>query len=144
MPPWPRTARDLERSGCPFCIHTSVRPSEDQVQIFVQGRISRPINGCKLTFHMRMYLYDTSRHIQEPWPHGLYFTVHWFRTRQIIKVKILSKVDSQDLWSSVNGSKLIFHMRWISKRSAGMYKSHDLLTYIPRSAGCKPWPIFHG
>ena len=30
----------------------------DQVKIFVQGRISRPINGSKLIFHMRMYLYE--------------------------------------------------------------------------------------
>ena len=31
----------------------SVRPSVDQVRSFVQGRISRPINGSKLIFHMR-------------------------------------------------------------------------------------------
>ena len=47
-----------------------------EVNIFVQGRISRPINGSKLIFHMRMYLYEPSRNIQEPWPHDLYFTVH--------------------------------------------------------------------
>ena len=45
-----------------------------KVKIFVQGRIS--INGCKFIFHMRMYLYETSRNIQETWPHDLYFTVH--------------------------------------------------------------------
>ena len=37
-----------------------------KVKIFVQGRISRPINGSKLIFHMRMYLYENSRNIQEP------------------------------------------------------------------------------
>ena len=54
-----------ERSGCPY-VHKSVRPSVDQVKSFVHGRISRPINGSKLIFHMRMYLYQTSRNIQEP------------------------------------------------------------------------------
>ena len=46
---------------CPY-----VCPSVDQVKIFVQGRISRSIDGSKLIFHMRMYLYQTSRNIQEP------------------------------------------------------------------------------
>ena len=36
------------------------------VKIFVQVRISRPANGSKLIFHIRMYLYETSRNIQEP------------------------------------------------------------------------------
>ena len=35
-------------------------------KIFVQGRISRFFNGSKLIFHMRMYLYETSRNKQEP------------------------------------------------------------------------------
>ena len=37
-----------------------------KVKIFVQGRILRPINGSKLMFHMRVYLYETSRNKQEP------------------------------------------------------------------------------
>ena len=69
MPARPWLSGDIERSGCP--------PSVDQVNIFVQGRISRPINGSKLIFHMRMYLYETSRNIQEPWPHDLFFPVYW-------------------------------------------------------------------
>ena len=60
MPPRPRPTGAIERAGYPY-----VRPSVDQVKIFVQGRISRPINGSKLTFHLRMYLYETSRNIQE-------------------------------------------------------------------------------
>ena len=74
MPPRPQPTGGIERSGCPYvcaCVH----PSVDQVNIFVQSRISRPINGSKLIFHVMMYLYETSRNIQEPWPHGLYFTV---------------------------------------------------------------------
>ena len=47
-------------------IRAYVLPSVDQVKIFIQGRISRPINGSKLIFHMRMYIYETSRNIQEP------------------------------------------------------------------------------
>ena len=45
------------------------------VKIFVQGRILSSTNGIKLIFHMRMYRYETSRNIQEPWPHDLYFKV---------------------------------------------------------------------
>ena len=44
-------------------LRPSVRPSVDQVKIFGQGRISRP---SKLIFYMRVYLYETSRDIQEP------------------------------------------------------------------------------
>ena len=46
--------------------HRAFGLSIDQVKIFVQGRISRPINGSKLIFHISMYLYETSRNIQEP------------------------------------------------------------------------------
>ena len=100
MPLRPRPARGIERSGCQY-VHTSV----DKVEIFIQGSISRPINGSKLIFHMRMYLYETSRTIQEPWPHDLYFTVHWL---QIIKLKIFIQ---GRILSSTNGGNLIFHMR---------------------------------
>ena len=54
-------AGDKEHSGCAY-----ICPSIDQVKIFVQGRISRHINGSKLIFHMRVYLYETSMNIQEP------------------------------------------------------------------------------
>ena len=64
MPPRHRPAGGIERSGCPY-VRTYVRPSEDQVEIFVKGRISRTINGIKLIFHRRMYLY-LSRNLQEP------------------------------------------------------------------------------
>ena len=37
-----------------------------KVNIFVQGRILSSTNGSKLIFYMRMYLYETSRNIQEP------------------------------------------------------------------------------
>ena len=95
----PRPAGVIERSGCLY-----VRPSVDQVNIFVQGRISKPINGSKLIFHMRMYLYETSRTVQEPIFHGPLTSDFG----QIIKVKIF--VQGRIL-SSTNGSKLIFHMR---------------------------------
>ena len=66
MPPRPRPAGGIERSGCPY-VRTSVHPSVRRPgYIFVQGRISRPINGRKLIFHLRMYLYETSRNIQDP------------------------------------------------------------------------------
>ena len=45
MPPRPRPAGGIERSGCLY-----VRTSVDQVKIFVQGGISRPINGSKFVF----------------------------------------------------------------------------------------------
>ena len=46
-----------------------------KAKIFVQDRILSSTNGSQLIFHMRMYPYETSRNIQEPWPHDLYFTV---------------------------------------------------------------------
>ena len=79
---------------------TGVGPSKDQdlVKIFVQGRISRPINGSKLIFHMRLHLYETSRNIQAPWPHDLYFMVHWLWTlARLPKWRFWSTVESQDL-----------------------------------------------
>ena len=103
----------------------SVCPSVDQVNIFVQGRISRPINGSKLIFHMSMYLFETSRNIQEPWPifHGPLTSDFG----QIIKVKIF--VQGRIL-SSTNGSKLIFQMRmYLYETSRNIHES---------------WPIFHG
>ena len=101
IPPRYRPAGGIERSGCPY-VHTCV----DQVNIFVQGRISRPINGSKLIFHMWMYLYETSRNIQEPRPifHGPLTSDFG----QIIKVKIF--VQGRIL-SSTNRSKLIFYIR---------------------------------
>ena len=36
------------------------------VKIFVQGRILNSTDDSKLIFHMRMYLSETSRIIQEP------------------------------------------------------------------------------
>ena len=61
MPPRPRPAGGIERLGCPY-MHTSV----GKVNIFVQGRILRLINGSKVIFHMDMYLYETNRNVQEP------------------------------------------------------------------------------
>ena len=61
-----------------------------KVKIFVQG--------SKLIFDMRMYLYDTSRNIKEPWPPDLYFMVHrlWTLAR-LSSSKFLSTIESQDL-----------------------------------------------
>ena len=49
-----------------------VCPSIDQVKIFVQGRISRPINGTKLIFHMRMNRYQTNIYISWSTDFGLW------------------------------------------------------------------------
>ena len=181
----PRPAGGIERLGCPY-VCTSI----DQVKIIVQGRISRPINGSKLIFHIRMYLCETSRNIQEPWPvfHGpltsdfgqiikvkifvqsrisspiygsklifhmrmylsetsrrppdLYFMVHWLPTlTRLSRLRFLSKVESQDLLT-VASSYYIWEC--ISMRPAGICKNHDLLTYISWSADFRLWPIFHG
>ena len=51
-----------------------------KLKIFVQGRMLSSTNGSKLIFHMRMYLYEASRNLQEPWPHDLYFTVSKLQT----------------------------------------------------------------
>ena len=44
---------------------TSVLGQIIKVKIFVQGRILSSNNGSKLIFHIRMYLYETSRNVQE-------------------------------------------------------------------------------
>ena len=80
--------------GLSVCVY--IHPSEDQFKIFGQGKISRPINGSKLIFHMRIYLYEPSRNIQEPWPHDLYFMVQWLRTlARLSRLRFLSKVEAQ-------------------------------------------------
>ena len=77
-----------------------------KVKIFVQGRILSPINGTrsKLIYHMRMYLYETSRNIQEPWPifHGLLTSD--FGQFLMVKIFVIGR-----FLSSVDGSKLIFY-----------------------------------
>ena len=125
--------------GLSVCAYVCL--SEDQVKIFGQSRISRPVNGSKLIFHMRIYLYETSRNIQEPWPHDLYFMVHWLWTlARLSRLRFLSKVESQDLLMVAS-----WYFIWgISMRPAEIYKSHDLLTYISPSANFRLWPIFHG
>ena len=85
---------------------------------------------------MRMYLWDQQDYTRAmaSWPifHGPLTS----DLGQIIKIKIIVQ---DRLLSSANGSKLIFHMG-----PAGIYKSHDLLTYISRSADFRLGPIFHG
>ena len=82
---------DLNRGhrGFGLSVRAYLRPSVDQCSI------SRLINGSKLIFHMRMHLNETSRNIQEPWPHDIYFTVHCPRTlARLSKLRFLSKVES--------------------------------------------------
>ena len=139
------TSRNIQEPWPPdlyFTVHWLDFGQIFKVKVFVQGRISRPANGSKLIFHMRIYLYETSRNIQEPWPPDLYFMVHWLWTlARLSRLRFLSKVVSQDLlmvasWYFIWGS--------ISMRPAGIYKSHDLLIYISWSADFRIWLIFHG
>ena len=62
---------------------------------------------------------------------------------QIIKVKVLSKVESQDLLSS----KLIFHMRmYLYETSRNIQEPchDDDLNYISRSTDYRLCPDYHG
>ena len=96
-----------------------------KVKIFVQGRISKPINGSKLVFHITMNLYEASMNIQEPWPHDLYFSHLTLDFGQIIKVKIFV----QGVSRPINGSKLVFHiMMYLYEASMNIQKPwpHDL------------------
>ena len=80
---------------------------------------------------MRMYLYENSRNVQEPWPPDLYFTVHWLQTlARLSLLRFLSKVESQDLLMVAS-----WYFIWgcISIRPPGICKSHDLLAYISQS-----------
>ena len=120
MPLQPRPSGGIEHSGFPYMCMSSV----DQINIFAQGRISRPVNSSKLIFHMMMYLYETSRNKQEPWPifHGPLISDFG----QIIKVTIFVQ---GGISSSTNGSKLIFHMRmYLYETSRNIQEpwSHDL------------------
>ena len=111
-----------------------------KVKIFVQGRVSGPMDGRRLIFHMMMY--ETSRNKQEPWPRDLYFMIHWLRTlARSSRLGFLSMVESQD---KLMLASWYFIWECISMRPAGIYNSHDLLTYISRSADFILWPVFHG
>ena len=82
-----------ERSGCAY-----VHLSEVQIKIFVQGRISRPVKSSKLIFHNEdVSLWDQQEYTiaMTSWPIFLAPLTSDFG--QIIKVMILSKVESQDL-----------------------------------------------
>ena len=70
-----------------------------KVKIFVQDRILSSSNGNKLIFHMRMYLYETSRNIQDPWPvfHGLQTSD--FRQFSMVKIFAIGR-----FWSSLDGN----------------------------------------
>ena len=103
MSPRPRPAWGKGRSGCRY-----VGLSVDQVEIFVHGRISRHINGSKLIFRIRMYLYETSRNMQEPYLVTLFHVTLTSDFGKIIKVKIFFQ---GRILSSTNGSKLMFYMR---------------------------------
>ena len=122
MPLRPRPAGGIEIWVVRLCVRLYVHPSIGQVNIFVQGRISRPIDDSKLIFHVMMYLYETSRNIQEPICHGPLTSDFG----QIIRVKIF--VQGRIL-SSTNGSKLIFHMRmylYETSRNVQEPRPHDL------------------
>ena len=78
-----------------------LRSSVDQVKIFVQGRISRPINGSKLVFHMKMRLAGLYK------SHDLMTLILLtsdFGQFSMVKIFVIGR-----LLSSVDGSKLIFY-----------------------------------
>ena len=76
---------------------------------------------------MRIYLYETSSNIQEPWPSDLYFhgpLTSYFG--QIIKVKIFVQ---GRISRPINGiASWYFIWGCISMRPARIYKCHDMLT----------------
>ena len=110
------------------------RPSEDKVKVIVQGTISRPINGSKLLFHLRMYLYETSRNIQTSWP--IFQGPLWTLAR-LWRSRFLSQVESQDL---LMVASCCFTWGCISIRPAGIYKPLDL--YFRVHFGL--WPDYEG
>ena len=65
MPPWPRPAGGIERSGCAY-----IRPSVAQVKIFVNGRISGTIDDSKLK--KRLLTYNGENNVSR------LFTFEWF------------------------------------------------------------------
>ena len=77
-----------------------------KVKIIVQGRILRSADGSKLIFHIRMYmyLYETGRNIQDPWPifHSLLNSD--FGLFSMVKIFVISR-----FLSSIDGSMFIFY-----------------------------------
>ena len=89
--------------------HAYVHLSTDQVKIFVQGRISRPVNGSKFDISYEdVSLWDQREYtrVMTSWP--IFHSPLTSDFDQIIKVKIF--IQSRIL-RSTNGSKLIFHMK---------------------------------
>ena len=86
-------------------------------------------------FSERQHFYSYSQTlsenpVQEPWPHDLYFMVYWIQTlARLSRLRFLSKEESQDLLMVAS-----WYFMWgcISMSPAGIYKSHELLTYIYR------------
>ena len=125
------------------CIWLYIRPSVDQVNIFVQGRISRPINGSKLIFHMRMYLlWNQQDYTRAMTSWHIFHDPLTSDFGQIIKVKIFVQGRSS---SSTSGSKLIFHnMRMYFYETSRNLQEPCLMTCISQSAEFRLWSIFHG
>ena len=116
-----------------------------KVEIFVQGRISRHINGSKLIVHMRMYLHETSRIIQEPWPHDLYIFFCWLQILANFPwLRFLSQVDSWALlmvaswyftsgFTSVRPAASAFAQEFMLRRGArGLYLGQHRFCLIYR------------
>ena len=68
---------------------------------------------------MRMYLYETSRNIQEPWPHDLYIVFHSLLTSDFGLFSMVDIFVIGRFLSSVDGSKLIFTRDFTTVRPAG-------------------------
>ena len=147
-------------------VRTCVRPTEDQVKIFGPGRISRPINGSKLIFHMRIYLWEEQEYTRAmtSWPifHGPLTLVKIFGPGRISRPVSSSKLIfhtwlyfyemSRNL-QEPSPCDLYFMVHWFRLRFLAQVDSQNLLVvessfftwgYISmRGAGMISWPIFH-
>ena len=139
MPPRPQPAGGMERSGCQY-VCSSVRRPKTRLRFlakveyqdllmeaswyFVWGYIIMRPTGIYKNHDLMIYISRSTD----------------FGLGQLIKVIVLSKVESQAL---LMVASWYFIWACISMRPAGIYKSHDLLTYISRSAELRLWPIFH-
>ena len=117
--------------GCISMIHIFHGPLTSdfgqiiKVKIFVQVRILSSTNGSRLIFYMRMYLYETSRNMQEPWPIFQGLLTSDFGQFSIIG-RFLSSVDillgALPLWDQQ--SLLSFQEFMLRGGSRGQYLGH--------------------
>ena len=145
------TRQGIERSSClcvRACVRSCVRPSVGQVKIFVKGRISRPINGSKLIFHMRTKsLWEQQEYTRfmtsRPIFHGPLTSVfgHIIKFEISVQGGIISSTDSRPIcYGPVILSCILKTIWWMMQ----YWRDWQCGKHWPETVYVGQWPIFHG